>query len=144
LNLAGDPPETRAQSIRRLKAALKRDLEWLLNTRKNPDDIPESLKEVYNSVFNFGLPDFSHISMSSVRDRNRLLRSMETVLKIFEPRLGDVKVSLVDAPSAANRSMRFLIDGMLKMDPAPEQVSFDTVLELTTSEYSVKGEGSAR
>jgi len=143
-NLAADPPETRAQSVRRLKASLKRDLEWLLNTRKNPDEIPESLKEVYHSVYNFGLPDFSHMSMGAVRDRNRLLRAMETVLKIFEPRLADVKVNLVDAPTATNRQIRFQIDGLLKMDPAPEHVSFDTVLELTTSEYQVKGESSAR
>jgi predicted component of type VI protein secretion system len=29
---------------------------------------------------------------------------------------------------------------MLKMDPAPERVSFDTVLELTKGEYAIKGE----
>ena len=38
-----DPPTTRAQSIRQLKAALRRDLEWLLNTRRNPDAAAEAL-----------------------------------------------------------------------------------------------------
>jgi type VI secretion system protein ImpF len=138
--LAADPPETRLQSVRKLKAALRRDLEWLLNTRRIPDEIPESLQEVYRSVYNYGLPDFSHVSLSSPRDRNRLLRGLESAIGIFEPRLVDVKVMLVDQGSATSRMMRFQIDGLLKMDPAPEQVSFDTVLELSTGDYQVKGE----
>ena len=32
-----DSAQTRAQSVRQLKAALRRDLEWLLNTRRTPD-----------------------------------------------------------------------------------------------------------
>jgi hypothetical protein len=33
---------------------------------------------------------------------------------------------------------------MLKMDPAPELISYDTVLSLTSGEYQVQGERSAR
>jgi predicted component of type VI protein secretion system len=29
---------------------------------------------------------------------------------------------------------------MLKIDPAPEHVTFDTMLELNSGEYAVKGE----
>jgi predicted component of type VI protein secretion system len=36
--------------------------------------------------------------------------------------------------------MRFLIAGWLRMDPAPQQVSFDTRLELARGEYRVAGE----
>ena len=34
-------------------------------------------------------------------------------------------------------------EGMLMMDPTPELVSFDTVLQLSSGEYQVKGEQSA-
>lgn len=144
-NLAADPPITRAQSVRLLKASVRRDLEWLLNTRRNPEEVPESLREVFRSVYNYGLPDFSHLSLNAPRDRNRLLRTLESAIAIFEPRLADAKVNLVDAGSigAVNRVIRFQIDALLKMDPAPEHVSFDTVLEVASGEYEVKGEAAS-
>ena len=73
------------------------------------------------------------------------MSKIEEAVAIFEPRLADPKVNLVDTAglSASTRMIRFQIDAYLKMDPAPEHVSFDTVLELTNGEYQVKGEGSA-
>ena len=39
---SSDPPSTRSQSVRQLKLALRRDLEWLLNTRRIPEEAPEA------------------------------------------------------------------------------------------------------
>jgi type VI secretion system protein ImpF len=44
---------------------------------------------------------------------------------------------------SSKKKLRFQIEGVLKMDPAPEQISFDTVLQLTTGEYQVKGDSGA-
>src|ERR1022692_3135596 len=38
-------------SLERLKAALKRDLEALLNTRRNPDPLPDGCQEVQHSMY---------------------------------------------------------------------------------------------
>lgn len=138
-----DPHTTRAQSIRQLKASLRRDLEWLLNTRRNPDAANESLAEVSHSLFNYGLPDFSALSLNSPRDRGHLLVELEKTIAIFEPRLQEVRVTLVDAPGNTSRVVHFQIEGMLQMDPAPEQVSFDTTLQLSSGEYQIRGERSA-
>jgi type VI secretion system protein ImpF len=138
-----DPHTTRAQSVRQLKAALRRDLEWLLNTRRNPDAAADSLAELSHSLFNFGLPDFSSLSLNSPRDRGRLLVELEKTVAIFEPRLQQVRVSLVDTPGHASRVVHFQIEGMLQMDPSPEQVSFDTTLQLSSGEYQIRGERSA-
>jgi len=37
------------------------------------------------------------------------------------------------------RTLKFVIEGLLCMDPAPEPVRFDTVLELGKGEYEIKG-----
>jgi predicted component of type VI protein secretion system len=37
------------------------------------------------------------------------------------------------------RALNFVIEGLLCMDPAPEPVRFDTVLELGKGEYEIKG-----
>jgi type VI secretion system protein ImpF len=141
--MAGDPSTTRAQSVRQLKAALRRDLEWLLNTRRNPEAAGETLPELAASLYNYGLPDFSSYSANSSRDRARLLLELENCVVLFEPRLREVRVSVVEAPSESSRILHFQIEGMLQMDPAPEQVSFDTVLQLSSGEYQIRGEHSA-
>jgi type VI secretion system protein ImpF len=128
---------------RQLKAALRRDLEWLLNTRRVVTPPPEELVEVTRSLYNYGVPDFSSYSLSSPRDRNKLVRVLETAISLFEPRLVGVKVTPVEIAGATTRVMRFQIEGLLLMDPAPQQVSFDTVLQLTNGEYQVKGERNA-
>ncbi len=132
-----DPPTTRAQSFRAFKAALRRDLEWLLNTRQVPMDIPEQMRELSRSVFAYGLPDMMALSGQNVQDRNVLQDYLRRAVEYFEPRLSDVRV--VSEPVAPNsRMLRFRIEGLARIDPAPEQVTFDTVLELTSGEYEVK------
>ena len=44
-NRAVEVPPTRAQSVRQLKAGLRRDLEWLLNTRRTPEAATEDYRE---------------------------------------------------------------------------------------------------
>ena len=138
-----ETPVSRAQSIRLLKASLRRDLEWLLNTRRISDVAAESFLELNQSLYHYGLPDFAALSITSPRDRNYLLRTLEEAVAGFEPRLKSVKVRLVDAPTQGSRALRFQIEGLLQMDPAPEPISFDTVLQLTSGEYQIQGERGA-
>jgi type VI secretion system protein ImpF len=138
-----DPPQTRSQSVRQLKAGLRRDLEWLLNTRQIAGGVPDEFPELEGSLYGYGLPDVSNLSASSVRDRNRLLRMLESTISSFEPRLSGVKVNIVESGSNSGRQVRFQIEALLLMDPSPELISFDTVLELSSGEYQIKGEQSA-
>jgi type VI secretion system protein ImpF len=133
-----EPPPTRAQSLRELKAALRRDLEWLLNTRRTIDASPASLKELERSLYNYGLPDVSSLYLRSSNDQALLLESIKTAIDVFEPRLLNIKVTLEPATDDT-RVIRFAIDGLLRMDPAPEHVYFDTVLEPMSGQYEVKG-----
>jgi type VI secretion system protein ImpF len=126
---------SRSQAVRQLKEALRRDLEWLFNTRRVAIPPQESLKEVNRSVYIYGLPDFTSFR---VKDRDRLVRILHSAIKLFEPRLANVRVMLVDSDNTGNRTVRLRIEGLLLMDPAPEHVSFDTLLELTSGEYEVK------
>jgi type VI secretion system protein ImpF len=133
-----EPPLTRAQSLRDLKAALRRDLEWLLNTRRTIEESPASLKELEHSLYNYGLPDVSSLYLRSPNDQAMLLTSIKAAINLFEPRLLNVKVTLEPAADDT-RVIRFAIEGLLRMDPAPEHVLFDTVLEPMSGQYQVKG-----
>ena len=141
--LIDDAPATRAQSVRQLKSSLRRDLEWLLNTRRNPFPAGSEFPELERSLYNYGLPDVTSLSWDSSRDRVRLTRMIEHTLATFEPRITRLKVIAIESTTGARHVLRFQIEGLLQMDPAPEHISFDTVLQLSSGEYQVKGDGSA-
>lgn len=140
-----DAPDTfsRSQSVRELKIAVRRDLEWLLNTRSIAVRPPEILTELVGSVYTYGLADVTSLSADDPRSRARLRRMIEESISIFEPRLSGVQVADGATIVEGARQMRFVIEAFLKMDPSPERVSFDTVLDLSTGQYAVKGETSA-
>jgi type VI secretion system protein ImpF len=138
-----DTAPTRAQSVRQLKAALRRDLEWLLNSRRTPEPAGSEFEELQESLFNFGLPDISSLNWSSARDRTRLARMVEEAIATFEPRISRTKVTLIESQGSSQHVLRFQVEGLLEMDPAPELISFDTVLQLSSGEYQVKGDLSA-
>jgi type VI secretion system protein ImpF len=84
------------------------------------------------------------MSRDSAEVRTKLLRQVERTIAQFEPRLARVRVSLVEQETEnARRELRFVIEGTLRMDPNPEQVIFDTVLEISSGEYEVKGGSGA-
>ena len=131
-----------AKSLRQLKAGLRRDLEWLLNARRPPVDLPAGSDELERSVYYYGLPDISNLAFSSHEDQRLLTRVIETAIAAFEPRLAGVRVSLQPVNHQI-QVMRFQIEGLFKVDPAPERVTFDTTLELTSGQYEVQGERGA-
>jgi type VI secretion system protein ImpF len=139
--VAADPVMGFQESRERVLASLRRDLEALLNTRRGPDTTPEEFEELQRSVLHYGLPDIAEVSQDSADAHARLLRQVKDAIAAFEPRLTQVRVERVPPPpeGAARREVRFVIHGLLRMDPNPEQVVFDTVLELASGEYEVRG-----
>jgi len=135
---SAEAPPTRAQSLRELRLALKRDLEWLLNTRRTIEPAADSARETVRSLYHYGFADVSSKSVLSTRDQSDLIREMESAIAVFEPRLKRARVRM-ELVEGSYRSLKFVIEGLLCMDPAPEPIRFDTVLELGKCEYEVKG-----
>lgn len=133
-----EAPMTRPESLRQFRMAVKRDLEWLLNTTRMPIEVPESCAEAEKSVLFYGLPDIASISLQNPGDEQRLLRSLEEVIETFEPRLARARVTSRDPYRSTQQSITFHVEAMLMIDPAPERIAFDTVLEISKGAYSVK------
>lgn len=137
-----EPPITRAESLRRLRTSVRRDLEWLLNSRRIADPIDPRLVELNRSVYAYGLPDVSSMSLSNLAEQDRLLKGIERAISYFEPRLKDVRVIPVrDAAKEKMQRLDFRIEALLLMDPAPEAILFDTVLDAVSQSFRIKTEG---
>jgi type VI secretion system protein ImpF len=129
---------SRRQVLRELKRSVGRDLENLLNTRQRCGSWPAPLTELEQSLVNYGIPDFTGVNMSIAAERERLRGVIQQVIEHYEPRLKTVRVKLLENSEAYDRTLRFRIDGLLKVDPAPEPVVFDSQLEPSTSTFEVK------
>jgi type VI secretion system protein ImpF len=127
--------QNRRVEYRQILASVRRDLENLLNTRRYILTPPASFVEVINSLFVYGLPDFSsrNPTQGSVVDQLRL--EITKTISRFEPRLKNVNV-MVDS-SGSNRDLRFRISAVLVVDPISEHVVFDTSFDLNRSSYSI-------
>jgi type VI secretion system protein ImpF len=119
-----------------LKASVRRDLEWLLNCRQSIIPLPPGSR-LSESLLSFGLPDLTHSSMSSAEDQDFLRRAIERAIARFEPRLTNVVVTLLDG-GGPDRALRFRIDAMLRVEPNPEPIVFDSVLRLPTRDFVIE------
>ena len=141
---AAEAPPTRAQSVRLLQGfgAARPGMAAQYAAHAGGGRRRTSRKWT-KSVYNYGLPDMNALNWDSSRDRTRLARMVSRPSHIFEPRLRNIKVVPLDPASGSPHVMRFQIEALLDMDPAPEHISFDTILQLSSGEYQVKGDPSA-
>jgi type VI secretion system protein ImpF len=129
--------KSRVRSLKEFKQSIKRDLEWLLNTRAYAGFVDEKLDEVNKSVFVYGILDFTGISAKSYSEQENLTKVIERAIANFEPRFIDVKVTL-EPVNSFDRSLKFHIEANLNIEPSPEPIAFDTVLEVGSGEFVLK------
>jgi type VI secretion system protein ImpF len=134
-----EAPRSHHQALRDLKQAVRRDLENLLNTRHSFLGWDPALEELNQSLLNYGLADFTGTGLASAREREEFCRTLEGVLRRHEPRFKSVKVTLLTNAEPLDRTLRFRIDALLRVDPVPEPIVFDSVLEPASAAFSIKG-----
>lgn len=131
-----DWPTTRQSSIRMYREGVRRDVEWLLNTRRPQSGLFDDLPLASKSVINYGLPDLTHLS-SRRENAEALVLSILNTIRSYEPRIVEPEVVLAPSETVA-RSLRFQVRGVLRLESGQEGVLFDTRLEIASGEYEVK------
>ena len=126
--------ERRVLSLRTLREAVLRDLAWLLNTTNllslSAVD-SRKLPHVANSVLNYGVPDISGNSVSSL-NVGQLERGIRQAIWDFEPRLirSTVTVKALAGASVEHNKLLFDIEADLWAQPYPERLYLKTELDL--------------
>jgi type VI secretion system protein ImpF len=142
--LDADPqaPETQATSaheaLAQLRAAVLRDLQALLNARRRRVPLPAELTELPSSLLGYGIPDPASGAYLVPEMRAALAAEVENTIRIFEPRLTRVTVSLRSDDPGLSSMLRLKVDGVLRAEPVPEPVSFETLLEPVSRDVIVR------
>lgn len=129
-------------TVDKMYAAVRRDLEDLLNTLHPYHTFPAAFPETRDSVVTYGLPDLASVEAISADQRAAIGGAIQRAVARFEPRLKGVRVTLLKQDeNLARMSVRFRVEARLAVDPAPD-VAFDTVLEMGTGKYEVRRAGA--
>lgn len=126
-------------SVTELRQAVRRDIEWLLNTRQSLLPGLDELPEARSSHLAYGIPDLTQFATRSAADRQRLSGIIAEVLRKFEPRLLPDRLSVEPSPEADPGGLRlhFVIRGVLHMEPILEPITFDTSIEMASGAIAV-------
>ena len=96
-----------------LIACISRDIEILLNVRRETGFISAEREHAVRSILNFGVPEFDRFGdLSSQVEQDRLASVLEEVIATYEPRLQDVRVRVAEI-NMAKRSLRLLVDAVI-------------------------------
>lgn len=136
-----DAPLTPALALETLHAAVRRDLEALLNARRRRWPLPVTAPELLVSPLGYGIPDATSGAYALLERREELALEVERIIRRFEPRLLNVRVTLRDGANELDRTLRLRVDAVLRTDPIPEPVSFEAVIEAVSHEVRVTERG---
>jgi type VI secretion system protein ImpF len=140
--LVGGPDTALDWTLQRLIAAIRHDLEALLNTRIASAAVPAH-PNCTKSIVNFGLPDFAHFSLGSGDDQRIICDLIRTTIRQHEPRLDKVNVTLSSASSAVNQ-LSFLVTGQLRIQAMVREVQIGIALEPASMRYTVEKSANTR
>lgn len=135
-----DRPLSPGEALAVLRRSVRRDLEALLNAKRRWRSLPPKLTELAGSIAGYGLPDYTSGSMADPASREAFRAEVERTIKAFEPRFAQVSVTLEKAENPLDPTLHMRIDGLLHAEPAPEPISFNTIVDATSAEIEVKGE----
>jgi len=145
--LIDDEPGTRVESrdkrvmsMRQLRAAVMRDLEWLLNSNCRPiGDELHTYPLAGKSVVNYGMLDLTGLAASGV-SQAQVERMVHDSILAFEPRIVGMSLGVraTSAEDAATNQIVFEIAGELCPLPMPEALFVRTELDLETGRCAVR------
>lgn len=128
-------------SPRQLRSALLRDLAWLLNTpAPTAEEGIGDFTQVASSVLNFGIPDLTGTTASSVPG-TALERAIFKAIQLFEPRMEkhglSVKLMTTDDAAAPN-VIALEISGEIMANQLADPLYIKTEVDLETGQFSLK------
>ena len=135
--------EARLITVRRLRAAVLRDLAWLFNAIQPSEEEldPARFPEAANSVLGYGLPALAGGTMSSLNASDLEARIKQAIID-FEPRMVAATLNItakVNSKSADHHNqVQIEIRGSLWSQPVPIELLLRTDVDLETGDMRLQ------
>lgn len=119
-----------------VRQAVLRDVENLLNTRRCIVQPPESYGYLENSMYTYGVEDFTAKNPKSPQVHQALKGTILETINRFEPRLKNLFVAF-RSEEGNNQNLCFAVQATLYADPIQEPITFDTWFSAGRGEYKI-------
>ncbi|MFG1462656.1 type VI secretion system baseplate subunit TssE [Xanthobacter sp. DSM 24535] len=116
-------------TVAAFRDGLRRDLEELLNTDRRVIGWAADLTELDTSLVNFGIMCLSTVNLSTEQRRAQVVEEIGEIIRHWEPRLENMRVSAVPNVDSSDRSLRMRIEAEIMIEPSPEPMVFDTLID---------------
>lgn len=127
-------------SLQSIRDCVRRDVGWLLNARNLClDSLERNYPEVAASVVNYGLPDLTGKTASSLQ-AGKLEKILEKAILIFEPRIlrQSLQVRLLNNESMQDHNaLIFEITGWFWAEPSSLRLQLTTHLDLENGDMRI-------
>ena len=133
-----DRPQTASESVSRLRASVQRDVEALLNARRPWRSVATAWPLLRTSPLHYGIADFTAGAFNDSAEREVLRADIEEAIRRFEPRLTQIEVQLGENVSPLRATLLLRIDALLLINPQPQAISFDTLIDTTTADVALR------
>ena len=129
-------------TLNKISDCVKRDLTWLFNCNNMCEDelLKEKYSEVESSVLNYGLPDLTGRTASSINIMELEEVIKQTIIR-FEPRIIPKTLEVwlrKDEVSMDHNSLVFEISGDIWTDPVPIHLHLMTQMDLENGSIEVE------
>ncbi|WP_170783609.1 type VI secretion system baseplate subunit TssE [Ruegeria lacuscaerulensis] len=132
--------EARVIDVGRLREIIQRDLSLLLNTTDQSDLIDEDIyPNAAKSVLNYGIRETSG-AFSTLRQAQRIQRSISDAIEAFEPRIvkGSVSVDLRSEKGSGEMHVEYDIRAVMWAQPMPLELYLRSRVDVTTGEVAIE------
>lgn len=123
---------------REMREVIRRDLEALLNTRRNPASPPAALKELSDALVSYGVDGILSANLVTDASKARLARSIERRISLFETRLADVHVTILKNRTDGDRALRMRIQASFRLQEGMPPISFESRIDPSTQQFLVE------
>ncbi|MBK1623983.1 type VI secretion system baseplate subunit TssE [Afifella marina] len=136
-----DQPLRPVDEVRRLREAIRRDLEALLNTRQPPVSPPPGQPHLDSALTSFGIEGFVGASLGSPAAKARFARAIERRIELFETRLSNVQVTVLKGRGDGDRALRMRIQAHFRVNEAMPPIRLESMVDPSTNRIELEAPG---
>lgn len=123
--------------LSKITEKIGQDLEKLLNTRNSLIERVKHLIEVNQSILNYGISDFSNKFSTTDNQQKLFCRELTAIIRLFEPRIKNIAVSLLEQDKTLMPILRIKIEGSITYDQESHIVSFESRIKPQNQTFNI-------
>ncbi|TDT99767.1 MULTISPECIES: type VI secretion system baseplate subunit TssE [Azorhizobium] len=115
--------------VARIRDGIRQDLQDLLNTPNRVIGWSQALDQLDTSILNYGIMDLCTANLSTEQQRAAVVEEIGRMIRLYEPRLSDMRIHALANADPSDRSLRLRIEARIYVENEVEPIIFNTVVD---------------